>query len=125
MDYWISIRTEQELCSLTCVKQQKKIMQNKTKKPRVQNWKTETGFRDLVICLVAILALLFIVIISPVEAAYQGKYPYKAGATVGMVADIVRHVAGDKAEVTHIIGAGVDPHTFNPTRSDVAVCGKP
>ena len=52
---------------------------------------------------------------------YKGKYPYKAGATVGMVADIVRIVAGDKAKVTGIIGAGVDPHTYSPTRSDVAV----
>jgi manganese/zinc/iron transport system substrate-binding protein len=55
------------------------------------------------------------------EAAYKGKYPYKAGATIGMVADIVKQVARDRAEVTNIIGAGVDPHIFNPTRSDVAV----
>ena len=54
-------------------------------------------------------------------AAYKGKYPYKAGTTVGMVADIVKQVAGDKAAVTNIIGTGVDPHLFNPTRSDVAV----
>jgi manganese/zinc/iron transport system substrate-binding protein len=54
-------------------------------------------------------------------AAYEGEYPYKVGATVGMIADIVKEVAGDKAKVTGIIGAGVDPHLFNPTRSDVAV----
>lgn len=40
--------------------------------------------------------------------------------TVGMVADIVRQVAGDKAEVTGIIGTGVDPHLYKPTRNDVA-----
>ncbi len=55
------------------------------------------------------------------RAAYQGNYPYKIGATVGMVGDIARAVAGDKGEVTFIIGAGVDPHVYNPTRSDVAV----
>jgi manganese/zinc/iron transport system substrate-binding protein len=44
----------------------------------------------------------------------------KVAATVGMVADIVREVAGEKADVTHIIGSGVDPHVYNPTRSDVA-----
>jgi manganese/zinc/iron transport system substrate-binding protein len=38
-----------------------------------------------------------------------------------MVADIVREVAGDKADVTNIIGSGVDPHVYSPTRSDVAV----
>ena len=52
---------------------------------------------------------------------YKGKYPYKASATVGMVADIVNAVAGNKAEVTGIIGTGVDPHMYNPTRGDVAV----
>jgi manganese/zinc/iron transport system substrate-binding protein len=37
-----------------------------------------------------------------------------------MVADIVRQVAGDKATVTGIMGAGVDPHLYKPTRDDVA-----
>ena len=58
---------------------------------------------------------------SNAKAEYKGEYPYKVGATVGMISDIVRNVAGDKAEVTNIIGTGVDPHLFNPTRSDVAV----
>jgi manganese/zinc/iron transport system substrate-binding protein len=38
-----------------------------------------------------------------------------------MVADIVKQVGGDKVRVTNIIGAGVDPHVFNPTRTDVVV----
>lgn len=50
----------------------------------------------------------------------ERTYPYRATATVGMVADIVRQVAGDKAEVTNIIGEGVDPHLYKPTRTDVA-----
>ena len=57
----------------------------------------------------------------PAADVYDGDYPYRVGATVGMVADIVREVAGDRAEVTNIIGAGVDPHVYSPTRSDVAV----
>jgi manganese/zinc/iron transport system substrate-binding protein len=48
------------------------------------------------------------------------KYPYTAVTTVGMVTDIVRQVAGDKAAVTGIIGEGVDPHLYKPTRNDVA-----
>jgi manganese/zinc/iron transport system substrate-binding protein len=52
--------------------------------------------------------------------AFEGNYPIKVAATVGMVGDIVREVAGDRAEVTTIIGAGVDPHVYNPTRGDVA-----
>ena len=53
--------------------------------------------------------------------SYKGNYPIRVGATVGMVADIVREVAGERAAVTSIIGSGVDPHVYSPTRSDVAV----
>ncbi|MFA5506274.1 MAG: zinc ABC transporter substrate-binding protein [Vulcanimicrobiota bacterium] len=45
---------------------------------------------------------------------------YQIVATTGMVADIVRNVVGDKAHVTGIIGEGVDPHLYKPTRADVA-----
>ena len=48
------------------------------------------------------------------------QYPYTVITTVGMVRDIVQQVAGDKAKVTGIIGSGVDPHLYKPTRSDVA-----
>lgn len=54
------------------------------------------------------------------NAEYKGNYPYKVAATVGMLADIVRNVAAEKSTVTQIIGAGVDPHVYNPTRSDLA-----
>src|SRR5688572_27756351 len=48
------------------------------------------------------------------------KYPYKVVTTVAMVGDIVKQVAGDKATVTGLIGEGVDPHSYAPTRNDVA-----
>ncbi len=44
---------------------------------------------------------------------------YTIVATVGMVADIARAVAGDRAEVVGLMGSGVDPHLYKPTRSDV------
>lgn len=47
------------------------------------------------------------------------SYPYRITTTVGMVGDIVRNVAGDRGEVRGIIGEGVDPHLYKPTRSDV------
>lgn len=55
------------------------------------------------------------------RAAFAGpeKYPYKVVTTVGMVTDIVARVAGDKAQVTGIIGSGVDPHLYKATRGDV------
>ena len=47
-------------------------------------------------------------------------YPYTIVTTTGMVADIVRQVAGDKADVVSLMGEGVDPHLYKPTRDDVA-----
>jgi manganese/zinc/iron transport system substrate-binding protein len=48
------------------------------------------------------------------------KIPYKVTCTVGMVTDAVRNVAGERAQVTGIIGEGVDPHLYQATRGDVA-----
>lgn len=45
--------------------------------------------------------------------------PLEVAATVGMIADIVRVVAGDRVEVKGIIGEGVDPHLYKPTSTDV------
>lgn len=46
-------------------------------------------------------------------------YPYQAVGTIGMIADVVRNIAGEKAQVTGIIGEGVDPHLYQPTSADV------
>ena len=46
-------------------------------------------------------------------------YPYQIVTTCGMVTDIVRVVAGDKGDVSGLMGEGVDPHLFKPTRNDV------
>ena len=39
--------------------------------------------------------------------------------TCGMVTDIVRNVVGDRGEVVGLMGEGVDPHLYKPTRNDV------
>jgi Zinc-uptake complex component A periplasmic len=54
-----------------------------------------------------------------VEISPTRQYPYKIVATCGMVTDIVREVAGDKANVSGLMGEGVDPHLYKPTRNDV------
>ena len=48
------------------------------------------------------------------------SYPYRVVTTVGMIADLAREVGGEQADVRALIGEGVDPHLYNPTRSDVA-----
>lgn len=40
-------------------------------------------------------------------------------STVGMVADLVKQVGGDRIEVTQIMGSGVDPHLYKANRDDV------
>jgi manganese/zinc/iron transport system substrate-binding protein len=39
--------------------------------------------------------------------------------TTAQIADMARHVAGDQAVVTSIMGEGVDPHLYKPLSSDV------
>jgi len=39
--------------------------------------------------------------------------------TTPIVADVVRNVAGQHAEVEALIAAGVDPHLWTPTRTDI------
>jgi manganese/zinc/iron transport system substrate-binding protein len=58
--------------------------------------------------------------VAAVDGAGARDYPFRVTATTGMVADIVHQVAGDRGEVTAIIGEGIDPHLYVPTRSDVA-----
>ena len=41
-------------------------------------------------------------------------------ATTGMIADAARQIGGADVEVTALMGAGVDPHAYRQTRSDIA-----
>ena len=59
----------------------------------------------------------------PAAAQAQGTAPAgrpTALSTTGMVADLVRGVAGEAFQTPALIGEGVDPHLFRPTRNDVA-----
>jgi len=53
------------------------------------------------------------------ERTASPEGPYRVTATVGMIADIVREIAGPLARVDGIIGEGVDPHVYKPTAPDV------
>lgn len=46
--------------------------------------------------------------------------PFNVVTTCGMVTDIVREIAGPRAKVSGLMGEGVDPHLYKPTRDDVA-----
>ncbi len=74
---------------------------------------------------VAIASLLLLVAVggcqtkrAPERAANS---PIVVVATVGMVADLVRNIGGDRVVVEQIMGSGVDPHLYKVTRDDVAI----
>lgn len=56
---------------------------------------------------------------SAADRVNDGLESYTVVCTVGMIRDMVDNVAGERARVEGIIGAGVDPHLYKPTRSDV------
>ncbi len=45
--------------------------------------------------------------------------PLTVVATTGMIADAARAVGGEHAQVTALMGPGVDPHSYRQTRSDI------
>lgn len=57
-------------------------------------------------------------LIGTVQA--QTRPPRNVLATVGMVGDAVREISGGRIQAATLIGEGVDPHLFRPTRSDIA-----
>jgi manganese/zinc/iron transport system substrate-binding protein len=49
-----------------------------------------------------------------------GDGKYTVITTTAMIGDIVKNIAGERAQVRSLMGAGVDPHLYRPTRDDVA-----
>lgn len=70
-----------------------------------------------------ILALLLIIVpacaTAPTDKGDIGQRNIQAVATIGMIADIVREVGGDRVEVTALMGPGVDPHLYKASEGDV------
>lgn len=54
-----------------------------------------------------------------VSKTYSGSYPINVTCTIGMVADLVHNVGGDKTKVAQIMGEGVDPHLYKASPGDV------
>ena len=48
----------------------------------------------------------------------------KVTTTIGMVADLVRQVGGERVEVEQLMGPGVDPHLYKPTSTDAGRLSK-
>lgn len=68
---------------------------------------------------VAIVAFFVIATVFSGEQSFARDKRIKVVATTGMIADTVRAIAGEQAEVVALMGPGVDPHLYRQTRSDV------
>jgi manganese/zinc/iron transport system substrate-binding protein len=59
--------------------------------------------------------------VLPVRARAQSRTtPLEVLATTGMIGDLVRQIGGDRLRLQVLMGEGVDPHLYKPTREDVA-----
>ncbi|MBN8621498.1 MAG: zinc ABC transporter substrate-binding protein [Anaerolineae bacterium] len=52
-------------------------------------------------------------------ATEEGSATINVVATIGMIADVVKTIGGEHVSVTQLMGAGVDPHLYTATQSDV------
>ncbi len=77
------------------------------------------------LCLVTLVwlpALLLTQCAEPKTGPREGKV--RAVTTIGMVADLVKQVGGERVEVEQLMGPGVDPHLYKPTPQDAARLGR-
>lgn len=75
----------------------------------------------ILVAAVVVVGLLAPLVSAPRALAGEWAKPLRIVCTTGMVTDVVRAVAGDRAEVIGLLGEGVDPHLYKPTRSDIAL----
>jgi manganese/zinc/iron transport system substrate-binding protein len=66
--------------------------------------------------------LLLTVLLSACSSSDTGiaNRKIRVTTTVGMVADMVKNVGGDRVVVTSLMGPGVDPHLYKASEGDIA-----
>ena len=72
--------------------------------------------------LLCVLALVGVTLLGTETMRAQEKL--RVTTTIGMVADLVRQVGGDRVEVEQLMGPGVDPHLYKPTSTDASRLSK-
>lgn len=66
------------------------------------------------------LFLLTLLISGCSKVTDEAGNELKIVATTGMIADAVKNIVGNKAEVTALMGPGVDPHLYKATQGDLS-----
>jgi manganese/zinc/iron transport system substrate-binding protein len=54
------------------------------------------------------------------ESAQNSSKKLEIVCTTGMIADLVKNIVGDSANVEALMGVGVDPHLYKATQNDVS-----
>jgi manganese/zinc/iron transport system substrate-binding protein len=54
------------------------------------------------------------------ESVDISERPIRVVATTGMIADVAENIGGERANVTALMGPGVDPHLYKATEGDVS-----
>lgn len=65
-----------------------------------------------------ILICILLLVSCKVKNEHQGEKPLVVCST-SIIADCVKQIAGEDFEVVSLMGAGVDPHAYNPRPTDV------
>lgn len=66
-----------------------------------------------------LLLIPFLVIASCTKKDDAAKTDGTIVTTVGMISDVAREISGDKQDVTNLIGEGIDPHSYQPSKSEI------
>lgn len=86
--------------------------------------------RGLKVAVAALLALCLLLVLSGCGApladssSRPGAGKLQVVATTTIIGDLVRHVAGDRAEVMVLLPPNADPHAFEPRPGDVAAVNR-
>lgn len=76
--------------------------------------------KRFLIILLASLSLVLSACGSPsAQATDLSKRPINVTTTVGMIADLVKNIGGERVNVVGLMGPGVDPHLYKPSASDI------
>ncbi len=65
------------------------------------------------------LFLVLTLLVSCSQEQTQEQYKLRIVTTTGMLADGIRHLLGDSAEISSLMGTGVDPHLYKATSKDL------
>lgn len=71
-----------------------------------------------------LIAVAMLALSGGASAQNADREKLQVVATVSMIGDAVRSVAGDRADVQTLMGEGVDPHLYRQTQADVAAMAR-